>query len=246
MKTLILGANSAIAKAVADLLAQKGDELYLASRNYGETERFASHLRIKYDVKTYAAQFDATDYDSHGPFFGKVLKEMGEVDRVLLAFGYLGDQERAVRDFSEARKIIEINYLGAVSILTHIVPYMEERGRGVIAAISSVAGDRGRGSNFTYGSAKGALSIYLSGLRNRLHRKGVGVITIKPGFVDTPMTAHLDLPKRLVSKPERVAKDIAKAMERGGDEIYTPGYWRLIMWVIKSIPEPIFKRLNLR
>ena len=246
MRTLILGANSAIARAVAEILAGKGDELYLASRNYDETKRLASHLNVKCGIKTYAARFDATDYDSHGPFFGQVLKEMGEVDRVLIAFGYLGDQERAIRDFSEARKIIEINYMGAVSILTHIVPYMEERGKGVIAAISSVAGDRGRGSNFPYGSAKGALSIYLSGLRNRLHKKGVKVITIKPGFVDTPMTAHLDLPKRLVSRPERVARDIVKAMERGGDEVYTPGYWRLIMAVIKAIPEPIFKRLNLR
>ncbi len=246
MKTLILGANSAIAKAVAEILAGKGEELYLASRNYEETERFASHLRVKYGVKTYADRFDAMDYDSHGPFFRKVLKEMGEIDRVLIAFGYLGDQERAVRDFSEARRIIEINYLGAVSILTHIVPYMEERGKGTIAAISSVAGDRGRGSNFTYGSAKGALSIYLSGLRNRLYRKGVRVVTIKPGFVATPMTAHLDLPKRLVSKPERVARDIVMAIEKGKDEVYTPGYWRFIMWVIKAIPEPIFKRLNLR
>ena len=246
MKTLILGANSAIARAVADLLAQRGDELYLASRNYEETERLASHLGIKYGVRTHAHRFDATDYDSHGPFLKRVLERMGEIDRVLIAFGYLGDQERAVKDFGEARKIVEINYLGAVSILTHIVPYMEGRGKGVIAAISSVAGDRGRGSNFTYGSAKGALSIYLSGLRNRLFRKGIRVITIKPGFVDTPMTAHLDLPKRLVSSPERVARDIVRAMEKGGDVVYTPWYWGPIMWVIRAIPEPIFKRLNLR
>ncbi len=246
MKTLILGSNSAIARAVAEILAQRGDTLYLASRNYEETERFASHLKIKYGVKAYADRFDATDYDSHGPFVGRVLERMGEIDRVLIAFGYLGDQERAVRDFNEARKIVEINYLGAVSILTHIVPYMEERGKGVIAAISSVAGDRGRGSNFPYGSAKGGLSIYLSGLRNRLFRKGIRVITLKPGFVDTPMTAHLNLPKRLVSKPERVARDIVRAMERGGDVVYTPWYWGVIMGIIRAIPEPIFKRLNLR
>ncbi len=246
MKTLILGANSAIAKAVADLLAQKGDELYLASRNHEETERFASHLRVKYGVRTHADHFDATAYDTHGPFVGRVLERMGEIDRVLIAFGYLGDQERAVRDFNEARRIIEINYVGAVSVLTHIVPYMERRGKGVIAAISSVAGDRGRASNFPYGSAKGGLSIYLSGLRSRLFRKGVRVVTIKPGFVDTPMTAHLNLPKRLVSKPERVARDIVRAMERGGDVVYTPWYWGVIMGIIRAIPEPIFKRLNLR
>ncbi|NPB03390.1 MAG: SDR family oxidoreductase [Thermotogae bacterium] len=245
MKVLILGANSAIAKAVAQKLAEKGHELFLASRNLEDLERFAKHLTIKYDAKVSWAKFDATDYDSHSSFLRSVLKRMGEIDWVLLAFGYLGDQDRAVVDFEELKRIVETNYLGALSILTQIVPYMEERGRGVIGAITSVAGDRGRGSNFPYGSAKGGLSIYLSGLRNRLFRKGVKVVDIKPGFVDTPMTEGLDLPRRLVSSPERVAKDIVKAMERGKDVVYIPWYWALIMTIIRLIPEPIFKRLRI-
>jgi len=240
-----LGANSAIAREVADILASKGHELYLASRNVEETERLARHLSIKYGVKTHWDGFDAVAYDTHPAFWRRVLERMGDVDWVLLAFGYLGEQDKAYRDFGEFRRIAETNFLGAVSVLTHVAPYMEERGEGLIAAITSVAGDRGRGSNFPYGSAKGGLSIYLSGLRNRLFRRGVKVLDIKPGFVDTPMTAHLELPKRLVSSPRRVAKDIVAAMEKGKDVLYTPWYWRWIMLAIRLVPEFIFKRLNL-
>ncbi len=245
-KVLILGANSAIAREVANILASKGHTLYLASRNVERLRRFAQHLETKYGAEVFTGEFDATAYASHPLFFKKVLEEMGEVDWVLLAFGYLGDHERAVSDFSEARKILEINLMGAVSVLSVIAPYMEGRGRGVIAGISSIAGDRGRADNYVYGSAKGGLTVYLSGLRQRLFRKGVKVLTVKPGFVDTPMTSGLDLPKRLVSKPEKVAQDIVKAMERGKDVLHTPLYWWFIATAIRCIPEFVFKRMKFK
>ncbi|MEO0169225.1 MAG: SDR family NAD(P)-dependent oxidoreductase, partial [candidate division WOR-3 bacterium] len=172
------------------------------------------------------------------------LKDFGDVDVAVISFGYLGNNDKALKDFSEARKIVETNYLGAISIINIIADYMERRGKGTIVAISSVAGDRGRAKNFVYGSAKAGLTQYLSGLRAKMFKKGVGVITIKPGFVDTPMTKDLDIPKPLLSTPERVAKDIFKAIKRGKDVVYTPYYWRFIMLVVRAIPEWIFKRLE--
>ena len=169
---------------------------------------------------------------------------MGELDTVLIAHGLLGDQRASERDFKLAEQAYKTNFLSVVSMLTPISAYFEVQRRGTIAVISSVAGERGRQSNFIYGSAKAGLSVYLAGLRNRLYPSGVTVLTIKPGFVDTPMTAHLRK-TALFASPEKVAREISRAIERRRSVLYSPAIWFWIMAVIRLIPEPVFKRLKL-
>ena len=164
---------------------------------------------------------------------------------VVCAFGYLGDNEEAKSDFIEARKIMETNYIGCVSILNIIANDFEKRKRGFIIGISSVAGDRGRQSNYYYGSAKAGFTAYLSGLRNRLHRSGINVLTVKPGFVRTQMTEGMELPPLLTAHPEKTARDIYKSWKKGKMTLYTKWFWRHIMLIIKYIPETIFKRMSL-
>jgi decaprenylphospho-beta-D-erythro-pentofuranosid-2-ulose 2-reductase len=240
---LILGATSAIARGTAAAFAARGDNLYLASRDLEELKRIAADLNVRYGVKVKYALFNATDTDTHPAFFQAVLKEMHELSGVVLAFGLLGDQQ-AAREFSVAEHIIASNFTGAVSILSLCANYFEPLKRGFIIGISSVAGDRGRQSNYVYGAAKGALSLFLQGLRNRLFASKVRVVTIKPGFVDTAMT--FGLPGLfLVASPHTIGKQIVKSLSKSADVVYLPGFWRLIMLIIKHIPEPIFKRLKM-
>jgi decaprenylphospho-beta-D-erythro-pentofuranosid-2-ulose 2-reductase len=243
MQLLILGANSEVAGAVARKFAQEERaNVYLASRDLGLLQKQARDLEIRYQVKAQPLWFDAVDYAAHEAFYGRLDPKP---DGVLLAFGYLGDQTKAQEDFQEARQIIETNFLGAVSILEIVAQDFARRGHGFIVGISSVAGERGRQSNYIYGAAKGALSIYLSGLRNRLHKRGVRVITVLPGFIRTKMTEHLDLPEKLMAEPGEVAEDIYTVFKKGKEIIYTKCLWRWIMVIIKAIPEKIFKRLKL-
>ena len=160
-------------------------------------------------------------------------------------FGYLGDQNVGQQDWGEAGKILNTNFVGAVSILNIIAEDFEKKKAGVIVGISSVAGDRGRGSNYLYGSAKAGLTAYLSGLRNRMNGFGVSIITIKPGFVDTSMTEGLSLPPLLTAQPKTVANDVYKAVQKSKDIVYTKWFWRWIMLAIQTIPERIFKKLSL-
>ena len=164
---------------------------------------------------------------------------------VISAVGYLGDQDKAQSDFSEAKKIIDTNYTGVVSLLNIIADDFEKRRNGFIVGISSVAGDRGRKSNYIYGSAKSALTTYLSGLRNRLYDANVQVLTVKPGFVATKMTKGLDLPEKLTALPEEVAEDIYNAQQKGKNVLYTKWIWRWVMLVIKAIPEWKFKGMSI-
>lgn len=240
---LILGATSAIASGTAAAFAAQGYGLYLASRDKEELRRIAADLRLRYGVKVSYGLFDAEATQSHGDFLQSVIGEMKELSGVVLAFGYLGDQI-AARDFSVGAKIIAINFTGAASILGHCADYFEPLQRGFIIGISSVAGDRGRQSNYVYGAAKGALSLYLQGLRNRLYPSGVRVITVKPGFVDTAMTYGLP-GLFLVASPQSIGERIARAPGKSADVLYLPWFWRYIMLIIKHIPEPIFKRLKL-
>jgi short-subunit dehydrogenase len=183
-------------------------------------------------------------YPSHAEFLRQVLRQTGELHGVVVAFGYLGEQERAARDFIESERIIARNFTGAVSILNHCADYFEQRRAGFIIGISSVAGDLGRQSNYLYGSAKAGLSVYLQGLRNRLFFAGVRVLTIKPGFVDTPMT--FGLPRLfLVASPEEVGEGIVRALRRGNEVVYLPWFWRWVMLALKLIPDRIRKRLKL-
>jgi decaprenylphospho-beta-D-erythro-pentofuranosid-2-ulose 2-reductase len=159
-------------------------------------------------------------------------------------FGYLGDQQQAQEDWEEAAKILQVNYTGAVSILNHLTEEMVARGKGCIVGVSSVAGDRGRSSNYFYGSAKAGFTAYLSGLRNRLSSQnaGVHVLTVKPGYVRTAMTEGMELHPLLTASPKQVAEDIYRAVLKRKDVIYTRWMWRYIMLIIKWLPEFVFKK----
>lgn len=242
---LILGATSTIAKAVAAEFARLGYDLILAGRSRDELEATAADLSLRYRVDATALRFDALDFDGHPAILGECLRKAGDsLAGVALFVGYLGDQGRAQSDLAEARRIIDTNFTGCVSALAVVANHFEGRGRGFICAVSSVAGDRGRQSNYLYGAAKAGLTAYLEGLRNRLFRSRVRVITIKPGPVDTRMT--MGLPRQpLMATPEAVARDIVRAIRHGKDTAYVPWFWRPIMFLIRNIPEPLFKRLRL-
>ena len=240
---IILGATSTIARATAMAFAAKGHDLYLAGRDSDEIKRIANDLMIRYGITALPGNFDAEQFATHEAFFLKSLKECGELTGVIFACGYMVNGSAAT-DFNNAKKIIDVNFTGAVSILNYYANYFASRKQGFIIGISSVAGDRGRQSNYIYGSAKGALSLYLQGLRNQLYTFGVRVITIKPGFVDTQMT--FGMPGLfLVASPEVIGKQIAASIHKNTDIIYLPWFWRYIMIIIRSIPEWIFKRLKL-
>jgi short-subunit dehydrogenase len=219
----------------------------LAARDAHELRLAAADLRIRHGVGVAARHFDALDFDSHPAFFDDCAAHSpGGLAGVVLCHGYMAEQQEAQRDPALARRMIDTNFTSAVSVLEHAAAHFERRGRGFICAISSVAGDRGRQSNYLYGSSKGALTVYLQGLRNRMSRCGVPVTTVKPGFVDTGMTWGLLEPgSPLVATRERVARDVYRAAARGKDVLYTPWFWRGIMAVITSIPERVFKRMKL-
>ena len=243
-RILIIGATSAIAQAFARLCLPRGDELFLVARNSAKLQVLAADLQVRGAKRIRTLAADANDFERHGPMLEAARRELGGVDTVLIAHGALGDQKAAEGDFKLAEQAYKTNFLSVVSMLTPISAYFEAQRRGTIAVISSVAGERGRQSNFIYGSAKGGLSLYLAGLRNRLYPSGVTVLAIKPGFVDTPMTAHLKK-GALFASPEKVARDILRAIEKGKSVLYTPAIWLWIMAVIRLIPETIFKRLKL-
>ncbi len=239
---LILGATSDMAMALAHKFAGVGFNLTLAARNSARLAEAVTDLEIRYGTKVEAVNFDALDFDSHADFYQGLTSRP---DVAICVFGYLGDQKTAQADFPEAEKIINSNYTGAVSILNIIANDFAQRRAGTIIGISSVAGDRGRQSNYVYGSAKAAFTAYLSGLRNRLARAGVHVITVKPGFVRTKMTAGMPLPAPVTAKPAQVANDVFKAYQKQSNVVYTLWMWKLIMLIIRHIPEGIFKRLSL-
>jgi len=239
---LILGGRSDIAKAVAHKFAGNGFNIYLAARNHQELERDVKDIEIRYQIKAQAVEFDVLDFNSHQDFYDSLQeKPLG----VVCSVGYLGNQKKAELDFNEADKIIRTNYSGCVSMLSIIARDFEKRQTGFIIGISSVAGDRGRQSNYYYGSAKAGFSAYLSGLRNRLSKSTVPVLTVKPGFVDTKMTEGMGLPPLLTAQPEEVAEDIYRAWEKRKDVVYTKWFWRWIMLIIKNIPELLFKKMKL-
>lgn len=239
---LIIGAKSDIAKAVAKKYAENGYNLYLAARNSSELQKFANDIKIRNEKEVICLEFDVLDYASHQNFYDSLAeKPVG----VISVVGYLGEQEKAQNDFEESQRIINTNYTGIVSLLNIISLDFEKNKKGFIVGISSVAGERGRKSNYIYGSAKSAFTTYLSGLRNRLYDSNVKVLTVKPGFVATKMTENLDLPKKLTAQPEEVAEDIFKSQQKGKNVLYTKWFWEWIMCIIKNIPEFHFKKMKL-
>jgi len=243
-KILIVGGTSAMAEACARLWAQRGDALFLAARNEAQLASVVEDLKTRGAGRVGSKLFDANDFEKHAELLAEATAFMGGLDTVLIAHGTLTDQPRAQAEQGYAIREISTNGLSVVSLMGLAGEQLARQGHGAIAVISSVAGDRGRQSNYVYGSAKALVTAFASGLRQRLSKQGVHVITIKPGFVDTPMTASFKK-GALWAKPAQVAKDIDRAILKGRRVVYTPGFWRLIMAIIKHIPEFLFVKISL-
>jgi short-subunit dehydrogenase len=213
-------------------------------RDIEELERTARDVEVRTGARVTCGLFEAERWQTHARALEAASGELNGIDVAILAAGELGDQELAARDFDTALSVINTNYVAAVSVLTWLGGYMEERRSGSIVCLTSVAGDRGRPSNFVYGSAKGALALYLQGLRGRLWRSNVHVMTAKLGFVDTKMT-YGRKGMFLVASPEAAAASIVRGLRARRDIIYVPGFWRPLMSIIEAVPEPLFKRLPL-
>jgi decaprenylphospho-beta-D-erythro-pentofuranosid-2-ulose 2-reductase len=252
---LVLGATSAIARAAARELAERGYGLILAGRDDEEVSADAADLGLRYGVAAHAVHFDAMDWQENGETLVPRCLELAGLPPdappgacplagAVLCFGYLGDQARAQKDMDELAAIIDINYTAAAAVLERLADLFERHRAGFICAVTSVAGDRGRFSNYHYGASKAALSVFLQGLRNRLWHSGVTVTTVKPGFVDTKMI-YGNKGLFLVADPDRVGRAVARAALAGKHEIYTPWFWRGIMWITRNVPEVIFKRLKM-
>jgi decaprenylphospho-beta-D-erythro-pentofuranosid-2-ulose 2-reductase len=238
---LILGANGGIAKEVAKKYAMNGYDLLLAGRRLNVIQEIADEIHIVSNQDIKAIELDILDFESHADFYSQLNeKPFG----VICAVGYLGDQLDAQDDFEEAKKIIDTNFTGIVSLLNLISNDFERRRSGFIVGISSVAGERGRKSNYIYGSSKAAFSTYLSGLRARLNFANVHVLTVKPGYVETSMIKGLNLPKILIATAEDTAKLIYSAQQKKRNIVYIKTIWRLIILIIKSIPEWKFKGMS--
>jgi short-subunit dehydrogenase len=237
---LVLGATSTLARAVAAEFASRGYHLVLVARDPLELERCASDLHLRYGIDVKTVVLDILDFDLHSKALGECLSEE-TLEGAILSIGYLGNQIAAEQDFGEARRILDTNFTASISLLNLLVPHFEKKRSGFICVLSSVAGDRGRRSNYIYGAAKGGLTLYLQGLRNRLYPSQVDVITVKLGVVDTQMT--YGLPGLILkTSPQRVAKDIYRAILKRKDVFYSPAFWRWIMWGIRNIPETFCKR----
>ncbi|MBL6726871.1 MAG: SDR family oxidoreductase [Methylophilaceae bacterium] len=242
-KVLIIGATSAIAEHCARIWATRGDELYLVARNEARLQTIAADLKVRGASKIATNCVDLNDMERHVELLDAAENAMSGVDIVLIAHGTLSNQKSCEKSVDETLSEIQTNALSTISLLTLIANRFEAKKDGIICVISSVAGDRGRASNYVYGSAKAMVTAFASGLRQRLHRSNVAVITIKPGFVDTPMTTEFK--KGLLwEKPSAVAKKITKAIDERRDEVYVPTFWWLVMLVIKSLPEHVFIRLK--
>jgi decaprenylphospho-beta-D-erythro-pentofuranosid-2-ulose 2-reductase len=237
---LIFGATSAVAAEVAAIHAQRGDRLHLVGRNADKLSRLAERCRAAAPT---TQQADFSNLESNADVVRAALEACPNARRVLIAHGDLTDQLATERSFAEAEASLRVNFLSVVSLLVPLANHFEACGAGQIGVITSVAGERGRPRNYTYGTAKGALNLYLQGLRSRLYSRSVGITTLKLGPVDSPMT--VGHPKHaLFGRPESVARDIVRAMDRRRAEVYVPWFWGLIMPVVKSTPEAVFQRLS--
>lgn len=243
-KLFIVGATSIICHQICSTLIKGGGSVYLASRDLEEQSRIAADLKLRHGIEVFEGKFEAEDTGSHDALVNDAVRKMGGIDCAIVASGELGDQIMARENVELSLRIVISNYVGPLIVLTHLANFMEKQGFGHIIVLSSVAGDRGRQSNYIYGSAKGGMTRFLQGLRNRLYQSGVHVLTVKLGFVDTRMTfGKSDM--FLVSTPEKAARLVVKAIQRKADVVYVPFFWSFIMMIIRHIPEVIFKRLKL-
>ena len=239
---LVIGATSDIGFAIAKKFASEKYSIQLAARNVNQLKTSQSDIQIRYGVSCSAHEFDAADFETHQAFYNSLSPKP---DISIYVIGYMNDNENVIRDWSESAKTINANYAGAVSILNVIAEDYSQKQKGAIVGISSVAGNRGRQSNYVYGSAKAGFTAYLSGLRNKLFHSQVHVVTVLPGFVYTKMTEHLQLPKLLTAKPEQVANTVYNAVKKKKDVVYVKWFWKWIMVIITAIPESMFKKRKL-
>ena len=243
-RILVLGATSGIAEACVRLWAARGDSLYLVARNADRLAAVAADARTRGAALVDTAVVNLDDTAAHPEMLAHAINSMGGLDIAFLALGVLGDQQQAERNFATASQILHTNFNAPVSLLTWLANYAAQRHAGTLAVLSSVAGERGRKSNYVYGSSKAGLTAFVDGLRNRIDREGVRVITIKPGPVRTAMTENMKGSAKFADV-EAVAATLVKVIDKGTDVVYVPGIWRIIMAVIRVIPERIFKKLNL-
>ena len=244
MRVFIVGGTSAIAGETAKAYAEAGRGCFLTGRNSDRLASVADDLRVRGAVQVETYILDVSDLSRHREVIAAAIASLGGLDVALIAHGTLPDQAGCQRRVADTVEALHVNFTATIALLTELANHFEGQRGGVIAVITSVAGDRGRQSNYVYGAAKGGVERFLQGLRNRLYRSGVAVVTIKPGFVATPMTAAMRK-NALYTSPCRVGRAIYRAIERRRDVIYIPWFWRPVMAAIRTVPERIFKRLHL-
>jgi len=243
-RVLIIGATSAIATETARAYAEGGARLFLTGRDAAKLDSVAADLRVRGAAEVHTGVLDVAQIPYQTTVINSAISTLAGLDVALIAHGTLPVQSACEKQVEETVEALHVNFTATITLLTILANYFEAQHRGCIAVITSVAGDRGRQSNYVYGAAKGGVERFLQGLRNRLHASRVTVLTIKPGFVDTPMTAAVKK-NPLFASPRRVGRSIHRAIERRRDVVYIPWFWRPLMMVIRVLPEPLFKRLHL-
>lgn len=242
-RILIIGATSAIAEATARLWAERGDALYLLARDDAHLKLVATDLSIRGAAQVETAQLDVSNFDLHTSSIEQAFAALGTVDIALLAHGAAANEKACAQSTDTLRAAFDVNATATLSLMSTLARHFETQGHGTLAVISSVAGDRGRASNLVYGSAKAAVSAYASGLRQRLHQHGVHVLTIKPGWVDTPLTAHMQK-SALFASADKVGRGIVRAVDTHRTVVYLPWFWRPILALVRGIPTGLFQRLK--
>ncbi len=242
-KILIIGATSSIAKHCARLWATHKSIFFLVARDQSHLKIIKNDLIIRGAANVFTYKMDVNHFTSHSKMLKKAQQTLKDIDTVLIAHGSLPNQKACELHIKIGLQEISTNAISSIALLSEIANYFEQKKKGTIAIISSVAGDRGRASNYFYGSAKAMISTFASGLRQRLHRSNVAVVTIKPGLIDTPMTSEFNK-GFLWSTPEKIAKKIINAIDQKKSEVYVPSYWQYIMFLIKNIPHFIFNRMK--
>ena len=238
---VVFGATSAIAQAYLNRVSKRYDSITVVARNEKHLAQVVAHLQVISRATVSSLLWDLADEKSHSELLQKIDSKM---ETVLICYGELGNQEKCIQDTEYARQQFRLNGTSVISLSAQVAKVLIRQQSGVLAVVGSVAGDRGRSSNYYYGAAKAAVDAFLSGLRADVLRAGVRVVTVKPGFVDTPMTR--DFKKGLLwAKPEKVAIDMDRAISGHAEILYTPWFWRYVMLIIKCLPEKVFKRLSI-